>query len=425
MKDIVQDRLSKMEDLEQRKMLKNIVTSVFLNLVEYQEEMNRKLEERVFNEIEDLGERHDIYVTMCAREDIDPIHEFLYPMIPSDAEKKMCDMKSLLAKLSQREEACLLTLFLECDYATLKQLIYSRRTFTGEIVTASGNHRIEVRLAQNPTYMAEIEKLYHVFQKNNLPWKTVNNPYAYKFFDVMLIACDSTLSEEEEILEISINLEQYEPYKQLDKVPLWNIKRLELRNAGFPIPAKDRVNFEHVLSLVLTGTEHGYLVDGDESMMRYIKRTPEELTIVTPEEKSSLWNVLQIIQPVSSKIHKLEYELVSNKKKSSFTDRFAHKQALTVRAKGEIVRIVNSFESSKFVDLEQVIILESSDGEEATYGMNPFISDNVRMESDKKVMRLRFRIPESSQFIIHDILSFIVSEVQMYFPEYKCEGEWA
>lgn len=54
--------------------------------------------------------------------------------------------------------------------------------------------------------------------------------------------------------------------------------------------------------------------------------------------------------------------------------------------------------------------------------MNPFISDHVRSEKDKKVMKLRFRASDNS-FIRHDILSFLVSEIQMYFPEYKCEGE--
>lgn len=95
---------------------------------------------------------------------------------------------------------------------------------------------------------------------------------------------------------------------------------------------------------------------------------------------------------------------------------------MTVRAKGEIVRIINSFEASKYLELKHIEISERANGMKQTYGMNPFISDNVRVESDKKIMRLRFRPREGNSFILNDLMSFLVSEVQMYFPEYKCEG---
>ncbi|MBE0341235.1 normocyte-binding protein, partial [Paenibacillus sp. 28ISP30-2] len=59
MKELVQDRLSKMDDLEQRRLLKNMMAGVFMNLVEYQEEMTRQLERRVFEEIENTEEKFD------------------------------------------------------------------------------------------------------------------------------------------------------------------------------------------------------------------------------------------------------------------------------------------------------------------------------------------------------------------------------
>ncbi|SDH18756.1 hypothetical protein SAMN04489735_101521 [Aneurinibacillus thermoaerophilus] len=422
MKDIVMERLSKMEDLEQRRLLKNIITGVFLNLVEYQEEMNRKLEERVFNEVRDSEEKYDVYVTVCSRDKLDPVHEFLYPMIPEDVEEKTYDMKSLACKVDRKEEVRLLTIFLQCNFMKIKKLIDSQRIFSGEIITTGGRYRIEVRLQQNEAYMHEIEKLYNIFLINGIHWRTINHPYANKFFDVMLVGCEGTLKEEEEILEITIDLEEYEKYKKLDMIPLWNIERLPLKNIGFPVPATDKVNFEHVLSLRKMGTKHGYLVEGNEEIIRYIKRTPEELIIVSPREKSEVWNVLKITQPVETNIGRIEYELVSNKRENSFVSGFARKQAVSVRAKGEIVRIINSFEVSRYLELKHIEISKRAHGMEQTYGMNRFINDNMGVESDKKIMRLRFKARESSSFILYDLMSFLVSEVQLYFPEYKCEG---
>jgi hypothetical protein len=425
MKEIIQDRLGKMEDLNQRRILKNLMTGLFLNMVEYQEEMNRKLEERIFHETGDSEERHDVYVSICSREDVDPIHEFLAPMVPEDAEVKRWDMKRLTEKLAAREEVVLMTIFLGCGHDLLKPLLNGRRTFQGELVTTGGRRRIGVMLRQCQTYIQAIEQLYQVFQKNSLPWKTVYNPYAYKFFDVILTDSGEALREEEEITEIRIRLEEYEPYKLTDMVPIWNIERLALKNIGFPIPAMDRVNFEHVLSLRKTGTEHGYLVDGDEADIRYIKRTEEELTIVSPREKSGVWNVLKIARPVQTRIGSLEYALLSNKRMESFIRGFAKKQALIVRAKGEILRIANSFEAASDLELEHISVEEDTGSEGETYAVNPFISDYVRVDSGRKRMRLCFRPTGSRSFTHQDLMSFLVSEIQMYFPEYRCVGEWA
>ena len=60
MKDIIRDRLNKMEDLEQRSMLKNLMTGVFLNLVEYQETLNKQIEQRVFDGGENQEGKYDL-----------------------------------------------------------------------------------------------------------------------------------------------------------------------------------------------------------------------------------------------------------------------------------------------------------------------------------------------------------------------------
>lgn len=427
MKELIHDRLSRMEDLEQRKLLKNVMTGLFLNLVEYQEDMNRKIERKVFDEIEDGEEKHDIFVSMCRRDDVDPIHDFLRPMLPEDTAHKTIEMGSLVEQMKQQGKALLLTLFLQCDFARLHNLMSGKRTFRGEMKTSGGNYAITVRLSQSRLYINEIEKLYRVFQQNSVPWKTLNHPYAYKFFDVWLTDCDSALREEDEINEITVNLEEFEPHKHVDLVPLWNIERLAIQNDGFPEPAADRINYEHVLAIHKLGSEHGYLVEGNEEHIRYIKRTRDDLTIVSPHEKSGMWTVVKIAQPSESRLGSLEYKLVSNRRADGFIGKYARKQAQIVRSKGEIVRLVNAFEAAQMLQLEHVDILEANNGGEQSYEMNSFISDNVRTVLDKKIMRLSFRAVEDEvsvgeQFILHDLMSFLVSEVQMHFPEYKCEG---
>jgi len=427
MKDIILDRLNKMEDLEQRRMLKQLMTGLFLNLVDYQEQMNRQLEKRVFDEIEDWEGRFDIYASLCSRDEWDPLHEFLYPMCPEDVENTLIDMLHVIEGLRDGREERLISLFLECDSVRIRELTKSRRLFDGYIKTLSGTYPIKVALRPCEKYIKEIENLYQIFLKNGIPWRTINHPFAYKFIDVVLTECAAIPGEDETVTEISVNLEEFEAYKRTDRIPLWNMERLEIKNSGFPVPASDKVNFEHVLSLRKTGMEHGYLVDGHTDDIRYIKRSGEELTIVSPQEKAGVWNVLKVVQPVDIQIGRLQYALVSNRCASSFVGKYARKQATIVRSKGEVARIVHSLEASEYLTLEDIRIVDKADSAAVTYEMNPFISDQVRASSGRAALCLSFRPGRSfgrDEFIRNDFMSFVVSEVQMYLPEYTCEGVW-
>lgn len=432
MKGLVQDRLGKMKDLEQRQQLKNLMTGVFLNLVEYQEEMIRKLEQRVFDELEDPGRRYDIYGTICAREDFDPIHEFLYPMLPSDVTGSMLDMSRVAQVIREGGEVKLFGLFMEMDTAEILKLVRSGRIFHGQVVTDAGSYRIDIRLSADNSYVQEIERLYHVFLENGIPWRTINHPYIRKFVDVIMTGGEGEPDPHEEIREITVSLEEYDTFRRQDLIPLWNVERLELKNSGFPVPAIDRINYEHVLSLRKTGVEHGYLVrSGEEMDIRYIKRSEHELTVVTSREKAAEWEVLKVTRPVEVRLGRQLYKLVSNTRRDSFAGRYAHKQGIAVRAKAEIARIVHSFAAGEGLELDKVDIVDPAavGADPVTYPLNSFVSDHVRSEEGKQVMRLGFRRLEHAEafpaFISGDLMSFIVSEVQMYFPEYRCVGEWA
>ncbi|MEA0554840.1 normocyte-binding protein [Lysinibacillus irui] len=422
-KELMYERLRKIEDLEQRQLLKDIVSGVFVNLIDYQDEMNRKLEERVFNEIEDVENRFDIYVTLSSKEDVDPIHQCLFPMRPADLETKVIDTANLLQSLKNKEQAVLCTLFLECDSIQIHQLLVEERCFNGTLVTTEGQVEIKVSLSRNSDYLQEIDKLYPIFQINGLPWKTINHPYAYKFLDVNLVDCPP-LNEDTEIIEIMVDLEEYESKKRLDMVPLWNIERHEVKNVGFPIPAIDKINYEHVLSIRKTGNEHGYLVEADEENVRYVKRSDNELTIVSPQDKSGVWQLIKIAKMEDEKIGKLHYELVSNRRIEHFMHKFASKYTANVKTKGEITRMINSFEAAVSVELVDVDIVDSFSRAGITHSANPFLTEMIGENSHKKTMLLKFKAKAKKDFIANDILSFLVSEVQRHFFEYKCVGVW-
>lgn len=423
MKELMIERLRKIEDLEQRQLLKDIVSGVFVNLIDYQNDMNNRLEERIFNEMDDVENRFDIYVTLSSKEDVDPIHECLFPMRPADLESKSINIKKMLEAFRNKESAELFTLFLECDSMQIQQLLAKQRLFSGKLVTTNGQVEIKVSLTQNTDYLQEMNKLYPLFQINGLPWKTINHPFVYKFFNINLVDCPP-LDENAEITEIIVDLEEYEDKKRLNMVPLWNIERHEVKNVGFPIPAIDKVNYEHVLSIRKIGNEHGYLVEADEENVRYVKRSDNELTIVSPRDKSGVWQLIKIAKMADEKIGKLHYELVSNRRIEHFIHKFVNKYTATVKTKGEITRMINSFEAANSFELVDIEIVDAYSGTSFTHSVNTFLTEMIGENNHKKTMLLKFKANEERNFIANDILSFLVSEVQRHFFEYECVGVW-
>ncbi|WP_427181611.1 normocyte-binding protein [Paenibacillus sp. TC-CSREp1] len=429
MKDMIRDRLNKMEDLEQRRMLKDLMTGVFLNLVEYQETLNKQIEQRVFDEVLPQEERHDVYVTLCAREDLDPIHEFLYPIIPEDVEPQTVFLSEASEALARKEEMKLFTFYMECGQQELQALLQSNRTFRGQLVTSEGRHAITVRLKPSTVYISKVEELYRIFCKNSLPWKSINAPYVFKFVDCVLVGSDDgdTWDKQHVVKELSIHLEEFESYKRTNMIPLWNIQKLDMKTGGFPVPASDRINYEHVLPLRKTGSEHGYLVDGDESHIRYIKRSEDEITIVSPLEKSDSWTVLKIAGYVETRIGRMDFPLFTNAKREGFAGKYARQEGRSVRSKGEIARMVHAYQAAEGLALEDIQVVAPGPALGVTYPLNAFVSDHVRVEADKHRMILRFskhRQQAEMDIFRDDLLSFLVSEIQLAFPEYRCEGEW-
>lgn len=424
MKEIILEKLNQIEDLEQRRMLRDIMSSVFTGLIDYQEQANQTLEERIFNEIPDEGQKSVLYFAVSPRDQIDPIDDFLYPVFPEEAAEPQFDLKEMAEKLAAHETVPLFPIFLECPYPKICELLNSPRLYQGELVTTTGKYPIQIKLEPSLKYAGEIERLYQVFQRNGIPWKTVNNPYANKFFEVGLTGFETAIEPlgDSEVKEISFDLGEFEPYKKSNVILLWNIERLLLKTSGYPVPALDNVNFEHPVAIAKYGTEHQYLVDEDEQSVKYISRSAEELTVVAPEQRNGMWHILKITQP-GVDMKKYPFPVLSNQRKTGFITGFAQKQGNVIHTKGEIIRLVNVFTDTADFELLGITILDRREGQYHTYDCNHFIIDDIRVANDKKVLRLQFKTARPEDFLRYDLLSFLVSEVQRYFPEYDCVGE--
>ncbi|MBL1230521.1 hypothetical protein IW492_14920 [Enterococcus sp. BWB1-3] len=419
MKELLKSRLDRIDDLNDRLLLKQIINGVFSGLADYTDTQLQEIRNQVFDEIQDDFDQFDIYYHFLPKDEVDPISDFFFPVDEKDLEE-LEEMKELSELVSAAPEVFLSKVYLDCDYLNYQTFMQKseNRLFKGEIETNNQTYNVKFRVRPYTGYIEKLKHLYINFADNGLPWKTVLHPYLYKFISIHL-ADPLPLEEQEIIRRISFNLEEMEPYQRINHVPLWNVRQLEIRNESFAVPALDHINFQHTVNIEKFGLAHGYLVDTSKAEISYVKKTEGAITIISPNERVLNWQIYQFIQPEAQNN---PLTLQSNHRNDFFTDRFARRENFTIRSMCEISRIINTYQMMERFSLEEIRLLEQLPTVRETYEVNSFLEDYLREEMDRTPMLLSFK-SKSSITTVRDELSFLVSEIQLHFPEFTCIGE--
>ncbi|SFA80165.1 normocyte-binding protein [Clostridium frigidicarnis] len=427
----IYEKLNEIQNLDDRLALKKILNGLFTSLEEYTKNKFNELEERVFNEVEYIKERYNVFCTMTKRENLDPTNEFLYPILEEDKEEDIYDVSEILENLNEKQSMNMFRVFLKCDYLLLNHIFKNEKMFKGTIKTDKNTYEAYFTLKQNNEYIKKTVELYKMFMNNNIPWTTINNPYIYKMADVVLIKCEEKIKKGESINKISIDFEDYDQYVEYNPVPLWNIKQVLLKSVGFPMPCEDKINYEHILSLKKEGENHGYLVNYEGSNIQYIRFMKDSLIVTSSEEESKKWNVWKVVSRDKFGTEIYDNDVMSNETNKSFVGKLALKNRYNVKTRAELERIISSFKVYKYLEFKHLELEELDEGifsneekikNSETYNMNEFIVDEIREENINKALILYFKAVDKNNYLNRDILSFLISEAQLLYPEYQCEG---
>jgi len=415
-------------DLDGRRMLRSVLFDVYENVVDYNMKMYELLEKRIYSETSDFVEKFYIYTCIEMVDKIDPIDDFLHPMVPDDLVEAIYDMAEINERLRSGEPVVIASVYMKCPATVLKKLLDQKKAYKGSIKTDRHIHEVNVQLKPCRKYVDVIEKLYRAFQNNGIEWKTINCPYAYKFVDVIL---DTPLSMEksESIKEISVELAEYEKFRVPNVIPLWNVAQIEGVEKEFPalMPMIDRIVYEHTISLDDHGVQNGYLVDFNMEEKKdfiYSRRKEKELVIVSTSSEQATWGLIKIENIENADQGRYMGEMLTNKRDLGFTGRYSSVKSMVIRTRGEIARLLQSYEDiSNQLIFREVEIYESYHEPPETFDLNSFIDDNIRVDSYKKIMLMLFGANNRDDYLLEEKMSFLVSEIQILFPEYKCIGE--
>lgn len=420
MEEIIKKEISQISGLQERVVFKDIIEQIFLSLYETNQEMYRELESRIMDDLAFDINRYRICTGVTEREYVDRSHHLLFPMREEDLEEKVWTIGEIMEEIREKGKCRIKTYFMECDYLHIRKLL-ERQKLSGVLQTQQGEYAVEYELAFHKDYLQEIRHLYEVFISNGISWQTVNTPYLYKYVDVYLTGLPEEAEWTQVVTGIQPAWEEYSSLVHDNYVPIWNIRKLRMDSVGFPVPCENHRGYEHTISIREYGNEHVYLID-DREHIYSVRQRENRLIVMGKESEARKWQVYTIRCGENRRFDRFTYPLMTNQRKDEFIERFRRQQGMKVRTNAELARFIKGFGMEEYVEYEGFEWKERSTQAAETYSMNSFILDEIREKEYKRCLVLRFRGKGRQTFLLRDIMSFLVSEVQLLYGEYRCEG---
>ena len=413
-------RILQMDNLENRELFKEILSGALKGLFAQTAFSYQELERRVFREAPRVNRMPDIYTGVCPKILYDATEKFLFPMFADDLEEKTVAAQEMLASVKKNQPFYLYTCFVQEDFLELQKLISSGRVFRGTIENEFSETPAEFVLRPNEKYLKLIEELYPIAWLNVFPWRSINSPYLYKFFDVYVTKIEEW-DDQTEVKKVTVNFEEYQENISSDIVPLWNISPVTIKANAYPQPVLERSYFEHFLYKAQFKENHAYLLRHVDWIIRSMRWTDEgDLYIICDKEMPEDWNFYEVTP--ESRTTAYGYPLFNNFQDESFSRNMIEHFGQRIKTRTELYRMIESFNCSAIFDLVDAKPVPLPE-ETETYSVEQFVSHEFRSGNWNQALEISFRPKYPDFYLNRDIASFLVTNMQHFFPEFKCVGK--
>lgn len=423
MEEYIHKRMLEIKNLEDRSLFRQVVEEALLKVHDYVRQAYQELEEKVLEECQSSQKHYTIYTTITTPEKYDATDSFLYPMRSEDIKKTKLFLKDICKGIKKGEEQRLYTIFLKGSATNVYGLLNEDyRVFTGIVKTTHGEYRAGFCLRQNKEYLEMIKELYSVFDTSCQPWTTVCTAYLNKLFDVYLVNCER-IKENEEIVQIQPDFEEYTELVEYDVIPLWNLRPIIEKSSTYPNPCIDKINYEHQIFSQRLNPECEYLIRNTDVEITNIRRLQGDLYITCPEEKPCEWQLYEI--NLNRKKGNYPNPILSNQYKDSFSGNITEMYRKSIKTKGEMARLVEAFDYKAYIKFHDFYFCDSIPKEciSANYNMDTFISDELRENKPGQLMVVEFKAEDPENYLNEDVMSFLVTQLQKILPDFFCAGK--
>lgn len=405
LKEIYEKEILKLKNESDRDEFKLIIAQSYLEMIEKVENDMDQLEKRVLSSIEDLEGPFTVYSTIVEKKNINLYEDDFGPIFIEDLDEIDLDEMGVIGIAP-----------LLLSYEELKNL--EDYEFEGTAILDGEEIDLILKLEPETKYLEREEYLYKIFNNNRIKWKVLNMPYNRKMYRLKITNIEKP-EYFEKLKDIEYDLEGYEDLFMTEYIPVWNISYKNILATLTPRPTADRLNYEHRVEL---SNKKGVLLDSaDAEIICTYRDQNSDLMVVTDKKNVGGWELWSFNDDIElKKYSSLPYPVFSNEKHYSFINNLKQKNDLRIRTKSEIYRLVEAYKDLKNIQLQDITIGDNNYYVDS-YIASEYLENEFVLKGNREVLNLHFSIG-SYDFYTTDLLSFIISEIQYYFPEYECKG---
>lgn len=397
-KELIKSRIAEIQDPIQKRLLQDVLVDVFGELFMYSEESFSNLEQKIDGERRDPDSHYYIYTGVCKKDGLDSASRSLFE-VPRE---------------EQRMPGYLGTLFLACDHLQIRRCLAG--IYRAKVETDLGEYQTTVSLAYCRAYQEMFRWLYQQFAANQRQWHTMNCPFLYKLLDIT--DREGIVPKDAAVLRVEIDLEELSEFVADDMVLVWNLSE-EICKPRVDVTAAGQVSY-YAHQIPLGDSQAGYLAVPEGEELFSVVFSENGLLVRTEKEVHHQMKLLKIEPMYQEKDHtRLQYPLQTNQRNLRHADRQALGQPRYLWTKGEVERILSSYEV--FRDFELVDICPDMQGEVEPVDLNPFIRVHSFLKQKRKLAVI-FHAKEDADIFRYEKMFFLLAELQLCTEEYEWTG---
>lgn len=403
-REIIQ-KIEKMESLEDRKVLKELLQKVLVEAMEYQKKQNENLRKSLEEEIPFEQNNWPVYSVAVDRTEYHAEKCWLQPVLEAERQEIQVDWNMVKMCVMAHQKVAIDKVFIKIDTEKIQELIEKEQHFLALLVTDKRKIVAEVILRKYTGYLEKLEDLHQTFRKNKVPWKPINAAYFNKFAEVVLTQCQGILQKEEQLQGIEIDYGKLEKYILKNRILLWNLIPNTCKSTGFPIPQDKYMQYRFIINQGDLGERFLLRLNQEDE---YLVRKRKQVEIISRESGIHEWSVYHF-RSKEELTWEPDMPLLDNRYTENFANRYAENFTTTICTRAELERKVYSLNMGEYVQLEEFSIKEPT-----AFPLSKVL---------KQTLVLRFRSMNKAQWLEKDIISYIVSTLKTYFYEYEIRGE--
>ena len=415
--EIIKESLKKLNSEEEREFLRYLksgdikeVEEDFLNnLLEIENETTKIIMENTLN--------YTIYTVPVNYKEYLEIDEMLFPLFKEDSDEYSGNYKKDIPKEGQ-EKGVFRRIYLDVEFHEIEK--FKNKVFKAELEIQGRKYQFKVRARQIEKYQEKEKEILRVFKLNRITWKIQNTLYNRRFFELYI----ENLPEEinyKELKNINVDYENYGNAVYENAFLVWNIMEKDILMDKL----KNDILEKHMNKAKIYSNESASdLMKINNGKIFKIERYETFIYIYTDEDPNNDWRLWNIRNIGSiERYDKLRYRLLGNDQESDLISKLKEGNGKRVRSEAEVFETVNSLNGIKNLKLAKIKLNGYVENSVEGYNANKTFDETVTFRRKKKdVLYLYFYVKNEKDKYLYDELSFVLSNIEYLYPEYKVKG---